>query len=234
MILRSSRGWWLARSGSAEPGAAPDRRAPALCSSLRVSVGGWCRRRQVSWVVRRRDGVRMERDRPDLNRPPNAFQRRLAWAGVKALIMAALNLALLRGVDRGFLILFGLPPCFAAAHTGFSATRGERRVAWAFLVAIGVGAFVSQLPALLPKLGGVDRRLAPEHDRMLTWYAAVYLVFLTGVLPAFLFIRALRKHRVGEPAGFSRFTCYLGLFTVGLMWLGMPGVLALLGFWPLM
>lgn len=162
------------------------------------------------------------------------MQRQFAWAGVKALVVAALSLALLRGVDPGFLILFGLPPCFAAVYTGFSATRGERSVAWAFLGLIGIGACVAQFPALLPNMGGVDRRLDPENDRMLTWYAAVYLVFFTGVLPTFLFIRALRKHRAGEPAPFSRFTCYLGLFTAGLLWLGMPGVLALLGFWPLM
>src|SRR5262245_28193215 len=69
------------------------------------------------------------------------------------------------------------------------------------LAVIGVGAFVSPIPAL-PNLGGVARQLDPERDRILAWYIVVYLEFLMGVLPAFLFIRALRKHRAGEPAGF--------------------------------
>ncbi len=176
----------------------------------------------------------MQREQLDPNPTSNAVQRHLAWSGISAHVVAALSLLLLRGLDWRTFILFGVPPCFAAARTGLAATRGERRVAWAFLAAIGVGAIVSKFPQLLPNLKGFDPQLDPEHDRMLTWYTAVYLVFALGVLPAFLFLRALRKHRAGEPAEFSRFTCYMGLFTAGLLCLGFPGLLMFFGFWPLM
>ncbi len=181
-----------------------------------------------------RAGSEMQRESSDPDLPSNAVQRHLAWSGISALVVAALSLVLLRGLDWRTFILFGVPPCFAAARTGLAATRGERRVAWAFLAAIGVGAIVSKFPQLLPNLKGFDRQLDPEHDRMLTWYTAVYLVFAFGVLPAFLFLRALRKHRAGEPAEFSRFTCYMGLFTAGLLCLGIPGLLMFFGFWSLM
>jgi hypothetical protein len=75
---------------------------------------------------------------------------------------------------------------------------------------------------------GVD----PITDRTLSWYGIVYIVFLTGICPAVVFPRNLAAHRRGEPARFSRFTCWLGLFTASLMWIGMPGVLVLMGLWP--
>ena len=152
-----------------------------------------------------------------------------------ALLVAVAHLILLRGLDVRIILLFGLPPAFAALSTTRDATKGQRRLAWSFLAAIGIGATISRFPALFPKLGAgwVPHGLPQEYDRLLAWYAAVYVAFVMGVLPVFVFARALCKRRKGEPADLSPFTCYLGLFTMTLVWVAFPGVLALLGFWPL-
>jgi hypothetical protein len=154
--------------------------------------------------------------------------------GLAALFVSAWSLALLRGLDLRIVLLFGLPPVFAGLHTGSNSSRATRRVAWAFLVLVSLGYVVAHVPQLFPNLGGVERRLEPWQDRMLTWYVAVYLTWIFGVLPAHLFLGSLRAHRQGERAPFSRFTCRLGLFAAALCCLSLPGFLAsLLGFWPL-
>jgi hypothetical protein len=130
--------------------------------------------------------------------------------------------------------LFGFPPIFAALHTAPRWTKATQRVAWGFLVAIGVGIFVARMPHFFPKLARFDQRLPLWQDRLLMWYAGVYLVWVIGVLPAHLFLGNLRVHRRGEPAQFSKFTCYLGLLAASLMCLGMPGLFAFLGFWPIL
>jgi hypothetical protein len=54
------------------------------------------------------------------------------------------------------------------------------------------------------------------------------------VLPVNFFLGQLELHKQGGPADVSRFTCHLGLITVALFSIGVPGLLSLLGFWPLL
>jgi Na+-driven multidrug efflux pump len=156
----------------------------------------------------------------------------MAMHGIVALLVAVAALILLRGVDARIVLLFGLPPTLAALYTGARSSRGTRRIAWAFLGAIGLGSLIAPLPQLFPKLGGFAQ-LPPEQNRMLTWYVGVYAVWLAVVLPVHVFVGGLRAHGRGEPALLSEFTCSLGLVAVVLFSLVMPGVLALLGFWPI-
>jgi hypothetical protein len=157
----------------------------------------------------------------------------LAHHGVVALVVAVGSLVLLRGLDLGMILLFGLPPVVAGLFTRPRFSRGTRGVAWSFLGAVGIGAVLAQFPQLLPHLGGFDPRLAPWQDRMLTWYAGVYIVWLVLVLPAKFFLGELNAHKRGEAVHVSPFTCYLGLVTLALGSMGVPAVLVLLGFWPL-
>jgi hypothetical protein len=67
---------------------------------------------------------------------------------------------------------------------------------------------------------------------MLTWYSAVYIVWLVAVLPFNSFCGSLRAHWRGQPARFSRPTCYLGLFTASLLCIVLPRIFVGLGLWP--
>ena len=160
--------------------------------------------------------------------------RRPAYGVAEAVIavcVAAVNLSLLRGVDLTTLVFFCGPPGIALCLQR-SPERHVRRMATVFLLLVAAGAVVAPFPALFPKLGGVDRRLPVEADRLLTWYGAAYSVCLLGILPTWAFLRSLVRHRRGEPAALSRPTCYVGLFATGLLWLMLPRLFAALGFWP--
>ena len=85
--------------------------------------------------------------------------RHLAWHGVLALSVAVAYLVLLRGLELRIILLFGLPPTYAAFFTSARFSRGTRRVAWAFLAAVGVGALVAHFPTLFPKLRGFAGQL---------------------------------------------------------------------------
>ena len=168
-----------------------------------------------------------------LERPDTEGRRAVRWV-IQALLVAVLQLILLRGVSGGLVALFLVPPLLALAACQSPAGTIRRRLGTAFLVLVGIGVAVSRLPALLPGLGGVDRGLPRVQDRLLTWYSVVYIVFLIGVVPAVLFTRSLAARRRGEAAPFSRPTCYLGIAAMCILWPAVVPVLGgLLGLWPL-
>jgi hypothetical protein len=156
----------------------------------------------------------------------------LIYEGLAALVFAVLQLLWLRGLDIRFILLFGLPPFVAVVALQRGKTAAARRLAAAFLISIGVGVIVAHAPALFPRLQTGFPGLPQVQDRLLSWYTGVYLSFVT-VSPLVIFARDLWVRRRREPVKFSRFTCILGLFTVGLFLLGLPNVLGLLGFWPI-
>jgi hypothetical protein len=160
--------------------------------------------------------------------------RHAVYEGAAALLVAVVHLVLLRGVSVGLLQLFVAPPLAAFLLLQRSTAKGVRRLALAFLLLVALGAVVAPFPAFLPRLGGVDQRLPVESDRLLTWYVAVYLLFFMGILPTCFFVTNLRRHWRGEPATVSRFTCYLGLLPLAMLWPMLPVLLgALLGLWPM-
>lgn len=166
-------------------------------------------------------------------RPFDGFKLHLLLEGLIAVCVALLHLLMLRGIEWRALLLFGLPPLMAFLFL-HSNQIGARRLALGFLLLIAVGACFAPFPGVLPKLGGVDRRLPQEADRLLAWYGAVYLLFALGVVPTWGLISNLRSSRTGMPAMISRFTCYLGLIVIVFMWPGMVVVLAkYLGLWPI-
>jgi hypothetical protein len=173
-----------------------------------------------------------------MDRPPKSFSQdivhQLAWHGVLALAVAVAFLVMLRGLKPGIILLFGVPPIVAAIITGAErASPRTRLVAWIFLAAVGVGSGIAHFPQVFPKLGGVDPQLPRWQDRMLTWYTAVYLFWFQSVIPMHALTASLQAHQRGETPPLSRPTCYLGLFTSGLLTIGFPAVLTLLGFWPI-
>jgi hypothetical protein len=171
---------------------------------------------------------------PDRTHFAEQVLRHMAWRGIVALIIPVYSLILLRGLDPRIILLFGLPPLLAVLSTKACFSQATRRVAWTFLGAIALGALIARHVQLFPNLRGFDPNLPPWQDRVLMWYAGVYIIWLSCVLPVHIFLGSLRASGRGEPAPFSRFTCYLGLMTSGLFWVGMPGLLALLGFWPIL
>ena len=173
-----------------------------------------------------------------MHRPQKTFAQdildQLAWHGILALAIAVGFLVALRGLSPAIILLFGVPPTIAALMTGAQRVSPRTRlVAWTFLAAVGIGAAIAHVPQIFPKLGGVDPQLPRWQDRMLTWYAAVYLFYFQSVVPLHACIGTLQAYRRGEPTQLSRPTCYLGLFTSGLLTLLFPFILPILGFWPL-
>lgn len=143
-----------------------------------------------------------------------------------ALVVGVVHLILLRGPGIAVFLLFGLPPLVALALFDRS------RLVAAFLALIFAGTLIAPFPKILPAMGGVDRRLPVEADRLLTWYFAVYIFFFLGLIPIVAFVSQLRRHRHNEPALLSRFTCRFGVLTWLLV---LPGVIhlsgGLIGFW---
>ena len=135
----------------------------------------------------------------------------LDWWTIAVFLAAIAQLFLIRSLDIRILLLFLLPPLLAFAFKHSSERHSSRLVAALFLTSVSMGEILAHLPSLFPELGGVDSRLAPEQDRMLAWYVAVYLLYALMVLPLFLFIRGLIDHRRQRVAQFSRFTCVLGV-----------------------
>jgi len=168
---------------------------------------------------------------------PTPDRQHLAWhvviEGLIALLLAVIQLVLLRGLNPAVLVLFGFPPLMAFAAVRHSPHKATRAIGASFLALIALGAVIAHIPAVLPKMGGFDRRLPANVDRLLTWYSCVYLLFLTAVVPTHLFIGSLLQRQSDGQLRFAKFTCVLGLLTVGAVWLVMPVVLgAMLGLWP--
>lgn len=131
------------------------------------------------------------------------------------------HLFLLSHADIRVLLLFLFPPLFAI----FVANRPDASsmllvLAYAFLMLIGVGVIAGCDPRLLPKMNEFPQ-LPPFEGRILTFYLAVYLLFLWVILPPCIFGRELWRRRCEKPTQFSRMTSYLGLFTWGLLMLGL-------------
>ncbi len=159
----------------------------------------------------------------------------LVQNGIIALFIAVASLARLKGLTIGTVIVFGLPPLYAALCTRARFSRKTRLVAWSFLCAIGVGAIVTPVLQRIPNLVPAHPELGPSDFLMILWYGTVYLIWLTGVMPLYVFVGNLRAHKRGLPIQINPAICYLGLFTFGLWWfawlsLGLRVILWKLGF----
>ncbi|MEP3479621.1 MAG: hypothetical protein ABJZ55_10270 [Fuerstiella sp.] len=155
------------------------------------------------------------------------------WTAVSFFAIAT-QLVVLRGFDFRQLLLFVVPVLLALAVSRQEpATRGSL-LAQIFLGLIAFGLIIAEIPWLFPNLGGVDPNLPRETDRALTWYVAVYLLFFMTVCPFHLFTDSLSRQHQGRPAQFSKFTCWLGLFTASIMCVGMfAGAFRFFGIWPI-
>ncbi|WP_206678777.1 hypothetical protein [Alienimonas chondri] len=155
------------------------------------------------------------------------------WTAVAVLAIFP-QLVTLRGLDAGALLVFVAPvlvACIVSMHR--PATRGVF-LANMFLSLLALGLLIAEEPALFPALGGVDKRLPPRSDRILTWYCGVYLIFVCSVVPIHFFVSCLQKRAAGEPAQLHPVICIAGSMTAAVLGLGMvPVLVEVLGFWPM-
>ena len=150
--------------------------------------------------------------------------RHIVHHGLLSLSLAAFSLFTMGGLDWRMFPLFGLPIALALIH----ARVNKSRVAEAFLVSVGVASLIALLPWLFPRLGlSSTVRTTNHNNRLFTLYVGIYLVWLLVVLPIHLFIGSLQAKGRGKVPQFSPFTCYLGLFTASLFWIG--GLSSLVG-----
>lgn len=137
---------------------------------------------------------------------------------IAAYLTAVLELFLLRGLDFRALVFFLIPPSVVFYWRNCSERASTRLLSALFLSLIGAGVSLAKIERLFPNLGGVDGGLSPAHDRILSWYMTVYILYVTFLLPLLLFGRGLLDHRNRRAPMFSKFTCVLGLiacFIVG-------------------
>ncbi len=152
---------------------------------------------------------------------------------IGCLFAVVAQFAVVRGFHPALILLFGVPTAIAALHSLSPLPSRGRFLANLFLGLIGFGIAIAHVPRLFPDLGDMNANLPLAQRRILMWYLGVYLIYALGVVPFHVFTKALAQHKAGEPAAFSRFTCYLGLFTALLLLPGMIGItVRFLHIWP--
>ena len=141
-----------------------------------------------------------------------------------------MQLVIVRGASWSLLLPLLMPAFLAIACINSpGSAKPTRLVAWIFLLVIAAGIAIAPLHDVLPRLSGMPD-LQPTEGRLLTWYMASYCFFGLVILPPYLFSRPLYLARRGMPMYFSRFTCYLGLFTWTLLAVPMSAlILEILG-----
>ena len=141
-------------------------------------------------------------------------------------LAAVIRLFIIKGLDPRTLLLFLVPPLIALANKAFSDRLSTRVLGAVFLTLIGFGVALGRVRSLFPNLCGVDPELSATDNRILTWYAIVYVLYLFSVVPLVLFIRGLIDHRRKRKAEFTKFTCILGLIAELIVGPGMFAVCA--------
>jgi hypothetical protein len=129
-----------------------------------------------------------------------------------AFIFAVGNLFLLQNADKSILILFLLPPLYAILVLGSPTSAfSKRALASLFLFCISVGIIIGPFHDILPNINKFPK-LPLTQNRILSFYLDIYLLFLFAIIPPCMFVGSLLRHKQGQPAKFSKFTCYFGLF----------------------
>jgi hypothetical protein len=152
------------------------------------------------------------------------FAERMHHAALAAIFLAAVGrLFFVQGFSLGVLILFCEPPLFAYVYLRAPDTSvWTRRLAWLFFALIGVGILLAPMQGVLPRLNCFPK-LPRTENRLLSWYMAVYLFYMPGVLPPYIALRNLWLQWHRKPVEFSRPTCWLMLFVWGLLMLAFVG-----------
>ena len=139
---------------------------------------------------------------------------------------------MLRGIQPGILCLFLLPVLLALVSRS-SERLSTRVVATGFLTLIDCGHLLAPHPWLFPNLPQIDQNLGQADNRILGWYALMYLLYGFVIFPPFLFGRGILDRRTGR-AEFTLFTNVLGLVgwfvtAPGFIWISVDQ----LGLWPI-
>jgi hypothetical protein len=142
--------------------------------------------------------------------------------GALAFLYAVAHLFLLRNADPRVALLFLVPPTLAfLTLSSPKAGRGSRFACRLFLAMVIMAIVLGESPALLPNLRPQFPGVPQQLDRILTLYCGVYMFFLFGFLPPFVFVLSLRQNSAGKSTELSRITCILGLMTWALLMLAL-------------
>lgn len=135
---------------------------------------------------------------------------------ITVFLIAVITLFSLRGMEWRILFFFLFPPILAFFYQSRSSRKSTRILCTIFLTLLSAGITLAPIHQLFPHLKGVDPRLSREHDRILSWYGVIYLLYMI-VLPSMLFLRNWLDYYRDMNPQFSRFTCILGLLTILLL-----------------
>jgi hypothetical protein len=149
---------------------------------------------------------------------------RLHHVALVAVFLTAVGrLFFVRGFSLGGLVLFCEPPLFAYVYLRVPDTSvWTRRLAWSFFALIAIGILLAPIQGILPRLNCFPD-LPRTENRLLSWYMAVYMFYMPGILPPYIAVRNLWLRSHERPADFSRPTCWLILFAWSLLMLALGG-----------
>lgn len=117
-------------------------------------------------------------------------------------LFAVGRLFFINGCNGTILVCFVFPPAIALAVTIADDSRWNRRIAEWFLLAVAA-CVVNGWFDFLPGLFNYFPNLPLADNRVLSGYLFVYHVYLTGVVPPYVLIRAIWRHHCGQPAMFA-------------------------------
>jgi hypothetical protein len=138
----------------------------------------------------------------------------------------------MRGCDVEMYLIAPIPVLFAIGTIRLAVSPLARALAWAFLTLIALGPYIADIFELFPNLGHERPQLGQWEARLLDWYIGIISIWLLIVMPMYFFGGGLGdRERRGGPV-FSPFTCFVGLLVPLLSVVGIPFMLAGMGFWP--
>lgn len=127
-----------------------------------------------------------------------------------AFLLAVGRMFFIHGCNGAALVCFLGVPALALLIAIADESRGNKRVAEWFLLAVGacvVNGWFDVLPGAFNQFPNLPR----GDNRVLSGYLYVYHVYMFGIVPPYVLIRSLWRHRRGEPAMFSRAESWLYL-----------------------
>jgi hypothetical protein len=125
-------------------------------------------------------------------------------------LLAVGRLFFIHGCNGTVLTCFVFVPALALLVAIADDSPWNKRVAEWFLLAVGacvVNGWFDFLPAAFNQFPNLPR----GDNRVLSGYLYVYQVYVFGIVPPYVLIRSLWRHRRGEPAPVSRLECWLFL-----------------------
>ncbi|MGH7140757.1 MAG: hypothetical protein ACREHD_33915, partial [Pirellulales bacterium] len=127
-----------------------------------------------------------------------------------AFLLAVGRLFFINGCNGAALACFVFTPGLALLVAIANESLWNKRIAEWFLLAVGacvVNGWLNFLPGAFNQFPNLSR----SDNRVLSGYLYVYHLYVFGIVPPYVLIRSIWRHRRGEPAMFSQVECWLYL-----------------------